>query len=68
MRGGFRQLAHPATRVSDVDLETTRPEREALHAQLRLRAHLLHLLATSSPDSDGVVVESLPTVETSEAA
>jgi hypothetical protein len=54
VRGGFRKLINEGSAVSTVDLEVTRPERDRLHEQVRLRNHLLRLLA-EAPVDEGLV-------------
>ena len=54
MRGGFKKLVHPGTRISDVDLEGTRIERARVHEEVEMRAYIEWLLASSSP-GDGLV-------------
>ena len=56
MRGGFGQLVNPSTRISEVDLEATRADRERLHAEVRSRSHVAWLLSVSVPGSDLVRV------------
>jgi len=56
MRTGLSDLVHPATPVSEIDLDATRAERERLHQQVRLRAHLLHVLGDAPIDEDRVRV------------
>jgi hypothetical protein len=45
---------HPATLVSEIDLEATRSERHQLHEEIEMRAHLTWLLASTVP-GDGLV-------------
>lgn len=55
MRNGFTSLVNVGTPVSEVDLEANRKEREQLHEELRLRAHLLWLLSATAA-GDGLLV------------
>lgn len=59
MRGGFRSLVNPATKVSDVDLDATRVEREHLHEDIRMREYIVWLMDSSEPGSGIVRVEPL---------
>lgn len=68
MRGGFKQAIHPGTRVSQVDLEATREQREELHRRLRLRSHLMQVFTSVPPDDDRLVVEVEAPDETDSAA
>jgi hypothetical protein len=54
MRSGLSRLVHPATLVSEIDLDATREQRCRLHEELRLRAHLRWLLDSTTP-GDGLV-------------
>lgn len=54
MRGGFRSLVNPGTRISQVDLEATRAGRQELHEEVRLRGHVVTLLISTAP-GDGEV-------------
>lgn len=54
MTGGFRPLVNPSTLVSEVDLNASRAEREELHREIELRAHLRWLLDSTAP-GDGLV-------------
>lgn len=56
MTGGFRVLVNPGTRISEVDLEATRADRERLHAEVRARLHIAWLLSVSTPGGDLVRV------------
>ena len=56
VRGGFGVLVNPGTRISDVDLEATRADRERLHAEVRARLHIAWLLSVSTPGGDLVRV------------
>lgn len=44
MRGGFRPLINEGCRVSEVDLDASRRERQYLAEQVRLRQHLVRLV------------------------
>ena len=54
MRGGFAKLVNPASRISEVDLESTREARARVHEEVRLHQRLAVILALSSP-GDGTV-------------
>lgn len=62
MRGGFRQLVHPATVASAMDVEASRQRRQELHEQVRLRAHLLCLLSEAPVDEELVRVSKIEAV------
>lgn len=68
MRGGFKPLVHPPTLVSEIDLDATRDERDHLHREIELRAHLAWLLASTSPGDGPVQLTPYPLVEGNESA
>lgn len=45
MHGGFRQLIHPASRLSEIDLAASRADRQRQRGQVRLRQRVIDLLA-----------------------
>ena len=63
MRGRFRKLINEGSAVNSIDLEATRAERERLHQQVRLRSHLLRLLAEAPVDEDLVQVTPFRVVD-----
>lgn len=63
MRTGLSGLVHPATLVSEVDLGATRAERERLREQVRLRAHLVHVLSDAPIDEDLVRVTPFEVID-----
>ena len=54
MRNGLTRLVNPASRISEVDLESTREARARVHEEVRLHQRLAVILALSSP-GDGTV-------------
>lgn len=54
MRNGFTRLVNPASRISELDLESTRKARARVHEEVRLHQRLAVILALSSP-GDGTV-------------
>lgn len=58
MRGGFRRQVSPASRLRDVDVEGSRAARRELHEQVRLRSHLLQLLASAPFDGDTLEIKA----------
>lgn len=63
MNFGHRPLVSPPSRLGDVDLDATRPARQQLHEQFRLRQHLRQLLVSVSPDDERLRVTSFGVVE-----
>lgn len=63
MNGSFRPLVNPATRVSEIVLEETRDRRREVSEQVRLRAHLLHLLASAPLDDEVLHITHLEVVD-----
>lgn len=63
MRGGFRPLVNPGSSVSEVDLDGTRLARREVAEQVRLRNHLLGLLAQTPVDEDLVRVTPFQLVD-----
>ena len=59
MRGGFRTALHPPQRVSEVELDRSRPAREQLCEEIRLRAHLAQLLTATLPGDGLVCIEAV---------
>lgn len=59
MRGGFKKLVNPPTRLGDVDLEATRAERERVHKAVRDRQLIEGLLAVHAPGEGGISVRPL---------
>lgn len=53
MRGGFGQLVHPGTWISEIDLEVTRVERDRVHEEVEMRSYVEWLLVSSYP-GDGL--------------
>ncbi len=54
MRYGFRPLINPGVRVSEVDLDASRAQRERFHQEVRIRQHIIWLFSNSTP-GDGLV-------------
>ncbi len=54
MRGGFKQLVHPGTQISEIDVEATRSERNRVHEEVEMRSYIAWLLVSSLP-GDGLV-------------
>lgn len=68
MIGGFCPLVNPATRVSEVNLEATRKERQELHREVRIRNYIGWLFANSLPGEEWVRVTVDDAEEGPEAA
>lgn len=58
MKFGHRILVHGPTRVRDIDLDASRADRQAIHEQVVLRAHLERLLKTSPFDGSCIEIRS----------
>ena len=56
MRFGLCSFVNPPSRVSEIDLDATRADRERLHAEVRARNHVIALLQATGPDDDNVRV------------
>lgn len=54
MRFGFGELVNPGTRVSEVDLETTREDRERVREEVLMHRQVQSIIALCHP-GDGVV-------------
>ena len=63
MNLGLCQLVNPGTSVGEIDLDATRHERARIHEQVRLRAHLLSLLAHAPIDENLVRVSRFQVVD-----
>jgi hypothetical protein len=56
MHGGFKLLASPGVRVSEVDLEASADRRRQVHRDVRMRQHLIGLMSVVSVDDDRLAV------------
>lgn len=63
MRGGFRKVINGGSPVSEVDIDGTRLARREVAEQVRLRNHLVRLLAETPVDEDLVRVTPLRVVD-----
>lgn len=68
MRGGFERAIGQPIRVSSVDLDATRERRSWVHQQVRLRRHLLALMASSATDDCVVDIADAPDATSAGAA
>lgn len=68
MRGGFKRQVVPASRVSEVDLASTRAKRQRLHQEIRLRQHVAWLMEHAGLGGElvRVIPFELHSAETSE--
>lgn len=56
MRFGHAPLVNGPTQISEIDLDASRADRQAVHEQVRLRAHLQCLLQSSPFDGSAIKI------------
>lgn len=66
MRHGHRPLVNGPTRMSQIDTDSTRADRLAVHEQVRLRQHLTELLEAAPFDGSAIEIRSGAPTEVTE--